>query len=408
MPRPIKVLQVIARLNIGGTARQMAVLVDGLDPAYFSTLVITGLPSADEGDLASLLPARVPHLVIPQLGRAVHPVRDLIALVRLCRLLWQQRPDVIHTHTAKAGALGRVAARWYNAVRWLSPSRPSVRQVHMFHGHVLSGYFGEAVSGLFVRIERWLGRSTDVLIAINPSLQRELLRLRIGDDTRLRVVPLGLELAELQAVNGYRYHFRNQHQLSADEYLVGIVGRLVPIKQHELFLEAASRLARRHPRARCVIIGDGERRHALESFARALGISDRVRFVSWQLCLADVYADLDCVCLTSRNEGTPVSLIEAMAAGRPVVSTAVGGVADLLGEMVERGQGYDIAERGVLVQLAAGADGMAAALERVAADLPLRQRLVDAGRSYVGTRFTARRFVTDMATIYEELTACTS
>ncbi|MDP3703696.1 MAG: glycosyltransferase [Candidatus Omnitrophota bacterium] len=399
---PLKILRVIARLNIGGPARQVIELTKRLSVAPFSTVLVTGQPSPHEGDLVSQLPAQTTHMTIPELGRTLHPFRDVVAFVKLCRVLRQEQPDILHTHTAKAGALGRLAALWYNATRRGKGSR-KILTVHTFHGHVLSGYFGRWMTGVFILVERWLARSTDVLVAVSPSVRDDLLRLRIGRPSQMRVVPLGLDLSVLAEVNGRHEGLRHSLRLPPTAPLVGIVGRLVPIKQHELFLRAARRLAYADPSMRFVVVGDGERREQLVSMTQALGLEDRVRFLGWRLDLPAIYADVDCVCLTSRNEGTPVSLIEAMAAGRPVVATAVGGVPDLLGEIVERARGYDVAERGILVQLAHADEGVAAAVSRLLADAGLRERLTRAGREFVCERLTAQRLVQDMSALYMEL-----
>ena len=399
----IKILQVIARLNIGGPARQIAFLATELNADRFAMVVVTGQPSPEEGDMASLLPKHVRHLVIPELGRSIYPVRDVIAFWKLFGIIQQEQPHLIHTHTAKAGALGRLAGLCYNVLQRLHGQRHRVALVHTFHGHVFSGYFNRFLTGMFTGIERWLARYTDALVAISPSLRDELLRLGIGDRSRLRVVPFGFNLSAFSGINGYQDTLRKHLTIPPSVQLVGIVGRLVPIKQHDLFLEAARQVCDRDPLVQFVIVGDGELRAPLEILTRRLKLSDRVHFVGWETNLPGVYADLDCVCLTSRNEGTPASILEAMAAGRPVVATAVGGVVDLLGEVVERQASYGVAQRGVLVQLSDSVGGFTSAIERVLHDAELRGRLTEAGRAFVRERFTAPRLVAGFTTLYEDL-----
>ncbi len=400
--RTRKILRIVTRMNIGGPARHVAILSGALNQDGWRTVVAAGAPSAHEGDFSGLLDRSVAQVRLPGLQREIRPLGDLAAWWRLVRLVRREQPDVLHTHMAKAGMLGRLAGLWVNAL-----GRPRGRRkivlIHTFHGHVLSGYFGRAHTWLFTRLERWLAARTDLLIAISPSVRDDLLRLGIGEPSKIRVIPLGLNLDGFFAVEDATQAFRQELGVAPGAPLIGIIGRLVPIKQHELFLEAAGLLLRRRPDARFVIIGDGERRAELEALARQRGLEGAVRFTGWRADLAAIYADLDCVCLTSRNEGTPVSAIEAMAAGRPVVATAVGGVPDLLGPIVDHGQDCDVAERGVLVQLHAGAQGVAAAVERVLADAPLRQRLAVAGRMHAAGSLTGDRLVRDTAQLYHAL-----
>jgi len=337
------------------------------------------------------------------LSRPVRPLADVCALIDLVRIVWKERPHLIHTHMAKAGTLGRFAGLLYNTI---GPGRRGGARavlVHTFHGHVLSGYFGRWTTAVFIRVERWLARHTDLLIAISASVRDDLLRLKIGRPSKVRVVPLGLDLSMFSSIDGRQEGLRRRLRLPEAAPLVGIVGRLVPVKQHELFLQAAQRLVNGNPSMQFVVVGDGERRDHLRSMVQGLGLEDRVHFLGWRLDLPALYADMDCVCLTSRNEGTPVSLIEAMAAGRPVVATAVGGVPDLLGAVVEHARGYDVAQRGILVQLAHADEGVAAAVSRLLADAGLRERLVSAGREFVCERLTAQRLVDDMTALYLEL-----
>jgi len=336
------------------------------------------------------------------LRRALRPLGDAAALWRLIRLAWTVRPHIIHTHTAKAGALGRVAGICYNA---LGPGRrPGARAVliHTFHGHVLEGYFSPAMTRLFVTIERWLARRTDCLIAVSQAVRDELLQLGIGQAGQWHVIPLGLDLAALSQLplpNG------------GGDVRAGLIGRLVPVKNPALFLQALRGVARARP-ARPVqglVVGDGPLRERLEQEARQLGVDGLVQFTGWRRDLREVYAGIDIACLTSWNEGTPVALIEAMAAGRPVVATAVGGVRDLLED--ESGQGGPIAAgeirltpRGMLVA-PGDADALASAVQRMASDEELRHRLGQAGRAFVTQRFDHSRLVRDITTLYERVEA---
>jgi glycosyltransferase involved in cell wall biosynthesis len=380
----VRVLRVIARLNIGGPAIHAVLLTERLDPARYDSVLVTGREDAAEGNYLALHRRTVAGLVSePALGREIHGVDDLVALTRLTRLMRRLRPHVVHTHTAKAGTLGRLAARLAGV--------PVI--VHTYHGHVLHGYFSPARTRFFIGIERWLARFTDRLLTVSERVRRELLDLRIGSPDRFEVVPLGLDLDGFLACESLRGELRRELGLG-EEPLVGIVARLVPIKAHEVFLEAAQKVAAAIPAARFVIVGDGERRGELETAAGRPGLRGRVHFLGWRSDLDRIYADLDVVALTSRNEGSPVSLIEAMAAARPVVATRVGGVPDLVEDGVS----------GRLVP-AGDASALAGALKALLADPERRRTMGEAGRRRVYPALSAWRLVADIDRLYTRLLA---
>lgn len=317
--RPLRVARVIARLNVGGPAQHVILLTAGLDPARFQSTLITGVPDPEEGDLAPLARSRgIAPTVIPCLGRAVRPGRDLAALGRLVGLFRGLRPDLVHTHTAKAGTLGRVAARLARV--------PLV--VHTFHGHVMEGYFSPALTRVFLGIERALARRTDRIVTVSPRVRASLLARGIGRPEQIEVVPLGLPLQRFAAALPGRARLRERLAVPREAPLLGIVGRLVPIKEHPTLFAAMTR--EEAGAAHLVVVGDGGRRAALEALARDLGLASRVHFLGWREDLEAILPELDVLICCSRNEGTPVAVIEAMAAGVPVLSTDVGGVGDLL------------------------------------------------------------------------------
>lgn len=400
--RPLRVVRIITRMNIGGPTLHAVALTTRMDPERFATCLVAGTPEASEGDWSHLVPDGARLIRIPSLVRPLRPLADLRTLARVLALLWREQPDVIHTHLAKAGAIGRVAGWLYNRIGpGLRRSRRALI-LHTFHGHVLDGYFSARRERVFVGIERWLARRTDGLIAVSEAIRDELLAKGIGRPEQWRVIRLGLNLARLSDMP------------PADggaPVRVGMVGRLVPIKNHGLFLEAMQRLTggAAGPAVRGIIIGDGELRPQLEARARQLGVQEAVTFAGWQTDVRAVYEGLEAACLTSWNEGTPVSLIEAMAAGRAVVATDVGGVRDLLaGPLTSRDPippgGYKVAERGLMVR-AGDADGLTAALQALARDPALRQRLGASGREFVTQRFTEGRLVADITRLYEEMIA---
>ena len=366
----------ITRLNIGGPARQALILTRDLRPD-FETHLVAGTPPSDEGELSD------PGIDIDRLAlvRPMSPVADLKAYLQLGGCLKRRRPDLLHTHMAKAGALARLASL-------RSGHRPKV--VHTFHGHVLDGYFSDPVQRTFVQLERFLARRTDALIAVSDETRDQLLSLGIGDERRWHVIPLGFDLSTLLAVDGPSGELRASIGLGTDEPLVGVMGRLAPIKEHKVLIDAIGRL----PGVHLVILGDGELRSDLQAHVRSAGLSERIHFVGWRLDIASVISDIDVMALTSRNEGTPVSLIEASAAARPVVSTDVGGVRSVVVDGIT----------GILVPSGNEA-AVADALARLLGSPDMRRRMGEAGRKHVKDRFAKDRLVADIKELYSSLLA---
>jgi glycosyltransferase involved in cell wall biosynthesis len=327
-PEPIRVLRVIARLNVGGPAIQATSLSVRLRERGFETLLAFGRLSRGEGDMSYLLDGHgVASVHLPTLGREVRPLDDLRAFAALLRLLRRFRPAIVHTHTAKAGALGRLAAAVYN--RTAGRASPA-RVVHTYHGHVFDGYFSSRSTEVFLRLERRLARWTDALVTVSPAIARELVEeYRIAPAEKFTVVPLGFDLSAFERIEQRdRDQARRLLDIGAAVPIVSWVGRLTAIKEPGLFLEVARLTARRWPEACFLIVGDGDLRPGLEAAARDL--IPAVRFMGWRRDLVTLYAASDVVVLTSRNEGTPVALIEAMASGVPSVATDVGGVRDVV------------------------------------------------------------------------------
>ena len=383
---PIRVLRVIARLNVGGPALHVTLLNAGMDRDRFATWLVTGTENPGEGSLRDYAVARgVEPLVIPEiLGQASLAPRDVVALAKLISLVRRIRPHVVHTHTAKAGFLGRLAA--------LATGVPVV--VHTYHGHVLSGYYGRVrTAGLRV-MERGLARVSDRLIAVSERVRDDLVAFGVAPAERFTVVPLGLDLVPMFAAHDHRGALRRELGLDPDTPLVGIVGRLFPIKNHTLFLAAVARLRAVHPDARGLVVGDGVLRGDLQERARQPDLADRVIFTGWRHDLPRIYADLDVLVVSSHNEGTPVSAIEAMAAGCAVVATRVGGLPDLI----------DDGRTGTLV---APGDpvALATAIGHVLADPTRAEPMRHAARVDVEQRFMASRLVNDLQDLYQKLLA---
>ena len=307
-------------------------------------------------------------------------------------MLLRERPDIVHTHTAKAGTVGRVAGLFY---RWLTPGvligRP--RQcwfVHTYHGHVFHGYYGRLKTGIFLNIERLLAKVvTDRLVVVSEQQRDEINKtFRVGRADQIRIIRLGLDLDVFSNYASRRAQFREELGIAEDVVLVGIVGRLTEIKNHEMFLESVARVKREQ--ARFVIVGDGALRERLELKARSLGIEKDVIFAGSRKDPEYFYPALDIVALTSRNEGTPLTLIEAMANARPVIATLVGGVVDLLGD-----------DRGIGVR-PNDVDAFAAGLRTLIEDKSLRYRLGRSGFEFVVHNYSKERLLEDIKNLYCE------
>ena len=390
---PTPIVRIITRLNIGGPSIQAARLTGALETHGFTTTLIHGRLGEGEGDMSYLLAPGARAIHLDSLRRPLSPLQDLRALMRIYGALTRVRPAIVHTHMAKAGLLGRLAATLYNLTRG---SAPRARVVHTYHGHVLEGYFSALMTGIFITLERLLARASDRIIAISPAIERELREgFRIGRADQYRVVPLGFDLSAFAAVgDGARMQARRELNIPQSAAVVSTVGRLTAIKQHRLLLDTIARAAKTNSNVLALIAGDGELRHDLEAYAAQLGIAGRVRFLGWRRDLATIYAATDVFLLTSRNEGTPVALIEAMASGVPGVSTDVGGVKDVItseavGARVHEGD----------------ADALAAHVVRMLADHGLRRETGERARAAVLERYSLDRLVRDINVLYRELLA---
>ena len=397
------VVRIIARLNVGGPARHVVWLTEALNDEEFRTTLVTGTVPPGEDDMGDFARAHgVTPLIIREMSREISP-RDVVTIWKAWRLLVRTRPDVVHTHTAKAGTVGRVAGLLY---KYVTPSiligRPRrCRFIHTYHGHIFHSYYGRAKTRLFLAIERMLSRlNTDRIIVISEQQLGELRdTFRVGRPDQFRVIPLGVNLDEVRGTEAEGRTLRAHLGIGPDEIVVGIVGRLTPIKNHELFLRVAARIG---DRARMVIYGDGAERAALEQRAAALQLTNVV-FAGTQPAPA-IYASLDIAALTSRNEGTPLTLIEAMANAIPVISTAVGGVVDLLGAVEEAGPPYDLRQRGITVASDDEA-GFTAGLLRLIDDAALRRRFASRGEEFVTGHYSKERLVDDIKHLVREVTS---
>jgi glycosyltransferase involved in cell wall biosynthesis len=391
--RPLRVARIIARLNIGGPAIQAIEMSARLEAHGCHTLLVHGQLGPDEGDMRYLVPANHAFEIafVPALRRELAPHADAAAVGAIFRLLSRFRPDIVHTHTAKAGAVGRAAALLYNAT---VGRRAPAQLVHTYHGHVLDGYFSGTTTHAFAAIERTLGRRTDALIAVSPTVRRQLLELHgIGTADRFHVVPLGFDLSSFASIGAAdRAAARHQLALDGNAQVAAFVGRLTAIKQPELFVEAADRLARADARAHFLIAGGGELETALRESVAQRGLANRIRFLGWQRDLQPIYAATDVVAITSRNEGTPVALIESMAAGVPGVCFDVGGVRDVI----------STSDLGVLVP-PDDVEAMNRATRALFDDRERREAMGAHARASVTARFAVERLAADLLRLYRDL-----
>lgn len=383
----IKVLRIIARLNIGGPARHVAILSEGLDKGRYDSVLLYGDVACGEGDMSGPAKASGTRCIfLPEMSRSINPLSDIRAFFRILSIIKRERPQIVHTHTAKAGTVGRLAA--------IAAGVPV--KVHTFHGHVFHGYFNKVVTGYFLMVERMLAKFTDRIIAISESQKDELLnKYKIGDRERYSVINIGLDLDKFRDLGRKTGALRRRFNLRADEILIGIVGRLAPVKDHKFFIKAASDLKKKidtdlFKRIKFLVIGDGTEKRALIKYAESLGILGNFVFTGWLDDMEEVYADLDIATLTSRNEGTPVSLIEAMASAKPVVSTDVGGVRDVVGDA------------GMLVKPGDGA-AYAGCLAELVTSGVMRRDLGARGRDRVINKYSKDNLIKDIDALYEKL-----
>jgi glycosyltransferase involved in cell wall biosynthesis len=386
-PEPIKVLRVIARMNMGGPALHVAYLASGLQKRGYDTTLAAGTLARGEDSMAFVADELGVEVVrIDELGREISPLRDFVATIKLARLIRRDRPQILHTHTAKAGTVGRVAAL-------LAGSRRPPIVVHTFHGHVLRGYFGPLRSLLFRLLERRLASITTALVAVSPQVRDDLVALGVAPSKRFVIIRLGIELDERVAPEqDGRVESRRYLGIPSEHFVVGWIGRMTAVKRTDDVLIAFKYLRESGVEAMLCMVGDGPDRPQLEQRAHELGIVRDTLFLGYQEDVAPFYAAFDALVLPSGNEGTPVSVIEALAAGRPVVATRVGGVPDVVrdgkdGFLVEAGATDDLAER----------------LGRLARDPKLGERMGAAGRERVLPRYAVDRLVDDVDRLYRSL-----
>lgn len=374
MSRPVRVVEVIARMNVGGPAILLASMQQRLDPDSFDLRLLTGYCADDEADYLETMAPHVPVERIDGLGRSIKPGSDLAKVRLLSERFRQLRPDIIHTHTAKAGVVGRVAAKL---------ARVDARLVHTYHGHLLHGYFSPTKTKGVVAIERVLARVTDRLVAVAPGVRDDLLAAHVGRADQYRVIGPGVELPPLPG----RAEARTALGLPFDAPVVSMIGRLTGIKRPDRFADAVALVHARHPEAVFAVAGAGDREQDLR--LRVAGLP--VTMLGWRSDVETVLAASDVLVLTSDNEGTPLSLIQAGLASLPVVATDVGAV-------------RDVVEDGVTGILCAPDPlAVADALCRILDDPAAARRMGETGERLMAERFSMASMIRAHEALYEEL-----
>ena len=401
----IRILRIISRLNVGGPAIHVYLLTKGLDSTKFESILVTGRISPQEGDMSYLFrPGDPQPVIIPELQREISIGSDTKTFFRILKMLYALQPDIVDTHTAKAGFAARFSASIYNLLR----RNHQVSIIHTFHGHVFEGYFSPVTTRIFINIERLLGRISDAIIVISETQKQELAeKYRIASGEKIRIIPLGFDLSPFLNASDLRGKFRQDLHIDANTVLIGIIGRLVPIKNHKMFFAAAKHFRENHPNiaVKYIVIGNGELRKELEEICRELGLEQDTIFCGWIREVPYVYADLDILALTSLNEGTPVSIIESMAAGVPVIATDAGGVRDLMGmhSSIADKDRFAVCERGILCRKN-DAQGFAEGLRYLVREDPeIRRKRIENARAYVRQHFDRQRLFRETEELYLDL-----
>lgn len=391
MPR---ILRIINRLNLGGPTYNVAYLTKFLAPDY-ETMLLAGMRDDTEASSEFILEKfGITPVYISDMRRSINPMQDLSAYLKIKSIIKQFKPDIVHTHAAKPGALGRLAAHHCKV--------PVI--VHTFHGHVFHSYFSPVKTRIFIEIERYLASISSGIITISNLQKKEIGQdFKICSPEKLTVIPLGFELDRFQEdYNKKREAFRARYHVAADEIVIGIIGRLVPVKNHPLFLRALKQvLEKTGKKVKAFIVGDGEEMQRLNQLAADLGIAydlpgsdykNPLVFTSWLTNIDEVMAGIDIVAMTSFNEGTPVSLIEAQAANKAIVSTGVGGIEDVV-----------IPGKTALLSPNNQADVFAAHLLQLIEDDVLRHTFGQQGYEFVKEKFSFKRLVRDTDQFYRRL-----
>ena len=369
-------MRIIARMNVGGPAVQVSGLMRGFDDEVFEHELVTGFCAADEADYLEKVAIDVKAVRIDGLGRSIKPRADLTALFAIIKEIRRFKPDVIHTHTAKAGVVGRIAS--------ILSGHKSIR-VHTFHGHLLNGYFGASKTKLVVLVEKFLALFTDQLLTVGAKVKDDLIAVGVGNQNVFGVIPPGLQLAEVPS----QAMARKELGLKIDATYCAFIGRITQIKRPDRFLNVVAEVKSRGIDLHFIVAGAGDLLQYCQDRAKDENLP--VTFLGWREDIEVILAAANFVLLTSDNEGTPLSLIQAGMVGIPVVATNVGST----NEIVVNG------ETGLLTDLSISQ--LADAVVKVATDSALRVKMGAAGKEYTMARYGVARLVKDHQDLYLRL-----
>jgi len=379
MTEPIRILRIISRMNVGGPAWQTSVLTESLEGEEFSTKLLCGDVGSDEGDYLKLYEPKIQFTRINSLGRSLSFIGDLKAFIRIRREIHSYRPHIVHTHTTKAGVLGRLAA--------YSARVPIV--IHTFHGHLLQGYFSKTTTNIIRKFESWLAKFSTALVAVGSEVRNDLISAGVGKSEQFSVIPPGVNF--LPEVD--REIARSRLGLPQDVPVVTFVGRLTKIKRPDRLIQVMKLVKQAMPEVVLLIVGEGDLLSSIEKDTKEFG--DSVRVLGWRDDLENIYAAADLSLLTSDNEGMPVSLIESAAAGLPCVATDVGSVCEVVINN----------ETGLVVESSATA--LTAAIVELLSDEALRRRMGQAALKHAEKNFTVERLIEDHISLYKKLVVST-
>lgn len=392
-PKP-KILRILNRFNVGGPVQNVALLTKFLEDDYETLLIGGDAEGNEESSLYVLEKYGIKPQLIKEMQRSINPLQDVKAYFKVRKIIREFKPDIVHTHASKAGAIGRLAAKH---------EKVSV-VVHTFHGHVFHSYFGKLKTSIFKTIERYLARQSDLIIAISDKLNNELvLEHKIAPESKVKTVSLGFDLDPFTShTEDKRKGYREKWNIDADTIAIGIVGRMVPVKNHQLLIDAAEIIRRStQAKVRYVLVGDGESCEEIKQSILEKGFdftyktagegTENFILTSWEKDTPSVYAGLDIVCLSSFNEGTPVSLIEAQASERPIVSTRVGGIENV------------VLENKSALLTAIDTNEFAEALLKLIENKELREEMKGAGKEFSLSKFHYSRLVNDFREVYNDL-----
>ena len=386
-------MRIIARLNVGGPALHVVHLTHEFRKRGHESLLVVGPVPEAEGNMEYFAAKwKIPLIRVAELVRPVSPKKDLIALWKIYRLIRREKPLIVHTHTAKAGTLGRFAA--------LLAGVPIT--IHTFHGNIFEGYFSPARTRLFLFIERLLAHFTDRIITVSRSQSAELIdKYKIGTPEQLEVVRLGIDLDTFQSVGEVKLDQTRMQR--AHELVIGWVGRFTEIKDPLFFVDLAAAVKSSGTQAKFIMVGDGHLRQAVEERISERGLQGQIMLLGWRDNMSEVYTQVDLMVLTSLNEGTPVTMIESMATGRPFVAFNVGGMPDLMSGIARAYEGFNVFDNGVLVG-PRNVAVFARAIDLLVREPERRVRMGQAGRVCAFQNFSKERLAQDMEALYRKLT----